>query len=57
MGQARPPQSRIDRYRERAKELREMARAAKSPEVEGELLTLARQYEKLASDLARLDRR
>jgi len=53
MGSAKPPQTRIERYRERAKELREMAAAAKSPEAEDELLTLARQYEKLASDLAR----
>jgi len=56
MGSAKPPQSRIERYRERAKELREMAAKAKSPDTGDELLTLARQYEKLASDLSRVNK-
>jgi hypothetical protein len=51
MGQSTPPKSSRDRYIERAMELRAMAHAAKDPGVKTELLVLAQQYDKLATDL------
>jgi hypothetical protein len=56
MGQSKPPKSNRDRYMERAMELRAMAHAATDPSVKTELLVLAQQYDKLATDLAHLKR-
>ncbi len=53
MGQSTPPKSSRDRYIERAMELRAMAHAAKDSNVKAELLVLAQQYDKLATDLRR----
>jgi hypothetical protein len=48
-----PPDSKVQRYRRRAAELREMAAGAKSLDVQNELLVIAQQYDRLADDVER----
>lgn len=57
MGQPNPPETNAERYLRRAANLREMAKKASSENVGRELLVVAQQYEKLADDVRRLDRR
>jgi|GraSoi2013_100cm_1033763.scaffolds.fasta_scaffold64213_1 hypothetical protein len=52
MGQI-PRESRAERYRRRAKELRAKAKAVKTAGVQRELLVIARQYERLAEEVKR----
>ncbi len=57
MAQANPPESNADRYRKRAADLRAMAEKATSRDVKHELEVMARQYDKLAEDMAWRERR
>jgi len=57
MGQSSPPETNAERYLRRARALREMARNASSEEVQRELVVVAQQYEKLAEDVRRLERK
>jgi hypothetical protein len=56
VAEATPPKSRVERYLERAQELRDMARNAKDTNVRAELLVLAQQYDKLADDVRKSER-
>ncbi len=56
MGQ-KPPETSAQRYRRRAKELRTLAKAAAREETRRELGIIAAQYEKLAEDLAKGERK
>jgi hypothetical protein len=56
MDQNSPPDTTAERYLKRAADLRAMARQAQIEEVQRELLVVAQQYEKLASDVRRFDR-
>jgi hypothetical protein len=56
IGQSSEPEAPANRYRNRADELRAMARAAQSDGVQRELLLVAQQYENLAEDVGRIDR-
>jgi hypothetical protein len=51
-----PADSKVQRYRRRAAELRDMAAAAKSLDAQNELLVIAQQYDRLADDLERTRR-
>ena len=51
-----PPETKTQRYRRRADELRDMARAAKDSGVQNEMLVLAQQYDKLADDVSHRDK-
>lgn len=57
MGHVHPPETNAERYLRRAADLRAMAAHASSENVQRELLVVAQQYEKLADDVRRLDRR
>ena len=57
MGQDSPPETNAERYLRRAEALRAMAKQAKLEEVKRELLVVAQQYEKLAADVHRFDRK
>ncbi len=57
MGQKQPPETSADRYRRRAKELRTLAKAAAREETRRELGVIAAQYEKLAEDLDKSERK
>ena len=48
-----PPDYRSERWRERAKELREHARTMKDPELRREVEVIAKAYERLADSAAR----
>jgi hypothetical protein len=53
----KPPETSAQRYRRRAKELRTLAKAAAREETRRELGIIAAQYEKLAEDLAKGERK
>ncbi len=57
MVQTQPPETSADRYRRRAKELRTLAGAAGREETRRELGVIAAQYDKLAEDLDRSERK
>lgn len=52
MVQLRPPKLRADQYKERGGELRDMAKRTTMPGYRRALEELARQYEKMAHDVA-----
>ncbi|MBV8535065.1 MAG: hypothetical protein JO128_05700 [Alphaproteobacteria bacterium] len=56
MGQ-KVPETSAERYRRRARELRTLAKAATREETRRELGIIAAQYEKLADDLAKAERK
>ena len=56
MGQ-KSPETSAERYRRRAKELRALAEMAARDETRRELAIIATQYEKLAEDLAKSERK
>jgi hypothetical protein len=51
-----PSNAKVQRYRQRATELRDMAAAAKTLEAQNELLVIAQQYDRLADDVERIDK-
>ncbi len=57
MGQRNPPETNAERYLRRAAALREMAGKASSDNIQRELLVVAQQYEKLAEDVRRMERK
>ena len=57
MGQNSPPDTNAERYLRHAEALRAMAQQATLEDVQRELMVLAQQYEKLAADVHRLDRK
>lgn len=56
MGQ-KAPETSAERYRRRAKELRALAEIAAREETRRELAIIATQYDKLADDLAKGERK
>jgi len=50
-----PSNAKVQRYRRRATELRDMAAAAKTLDAQNELLVIAQQYDRLADDVERSD--
>ena len=51
-----PPVDEAQRFRDRAKDMRDMAKKARSERVKEELLVIAQQYDKLADERERMDR-
>lgn len=51
MGQSKEAKAAVDRYRQRAEEMRDMALSAKSAAIKDEFQSLAKKYDKLADDV------